>query len=74
MHNINFLLGGLLIGSVFFNIACIAYIKHTYGTLRIDHSDPEKDIYRFEIDDLDALSKKKKVILAVDNDADLSQK
>lgn len=44
------------------------------GTLRIDHSNPAKDIYRVEIEDLDILSKKKRVILKVDNHADLSQK
>lgn len=44
------------------------------GTLRIDHSNPEKDVYRFDVDDLDKLSKKKRIILKVDNNADLSQK
>lgn len=42
------------------------------GTLRIDHSNPEKDIYRFEINDFDALSKKKRIVINVDNDANLS--
>lgn len=73
MQNINFLLGGLLAGSLIFNVACIVYLRRTHGTLRIDHSNPEKDIYRFDIDDLDVLSKKKKIILNVDNNADLSQ-
>lgn len=44
------------------------------GTLKIDHSNPDKDMYRFEISDLDSLSKKKHVVLKVDNHADLSQK
>ena len=44
------------------------------GTLRIDHSNPEKDVYRFDIDDLDSLCKKKRIIIRVDNRADLSQK
>lgn len=43
------------------------------GTLRIDHSNPEKDIYRIDIDNLDELSKKKEIVLKVDNDAHLSQ-
>ena len=64
---------GLLVGSIVSNI--IFFIRYrTVGTLRIDHSDPEKDVYRIEIDDLDGLSKKKHVILKVDNNADLSQK
>ena len=64
---------GLLVGSIVSNI--IFFIRYrTVGTLRIDHSDPEKDVYRIEIDDLDGLSNKKRVILKVDNNANLSQK
>lgn len=51
----------------------VMYLTSVRGTLRIDHSNPEKDVYRIEIDDLDALSRKKKVILDVDNSAILSQ-
>ena len=60
---------GSIISSIIFSIR---YRKA--GTLRIDHSNPEKDVYRIEIDDLDGLSKKKHVILKVDNNANLSQK
>ena len=68
-----FVLIGLLVGSIVSNI--IFFIRYrTVGTLRIDHSDPVKDVYRIEIDDLDGLIKKKHVILKVDNNADLSQK
>lgn len=49
------------------------HFRSAHGTLRIDHSNPEKDVYRIEIDDLDALSRKKRVILEVDNSAILSQ-
>lgn len=50
-------------------------MRSVQGTLRIDHSDPEKDIYRLEISNLDLndLSKKKKITLKVDNNADLSR-
>ena len=52
----------------------IAHFEKPHGTLRIDHSNPEKDIYRMEFeDDLDKLNKKKRVILKVDNNANLSQ-
>lgn len=54
--------------STIFNIA-----RTARGTLRIDHSNPEKDVYRFEIDDLDKLSKKKYVELKIDHNANLSQ-
>lgn len=64
---------GLLVGSIVSSI--IFFIRYrTVGTLRIDHSDPSKDVYRIEIDDLDGLSNKKRVILKVDNNANLSQK
>lgn len=46
----------------------------TTGTLRIDHSNPNKDLYRFEINDLDNLKNKKRVVLRIDHHADLSQK
>lgn len=52
----------------------IFYIVNKVGTLKIDRSDPEKDIYRIDINDLDKLSKKKLIILKIDNNADLSQK
>ena len=73
MHNIQFLLGGLIAGSMLCNVISIAYISRTCGTLRIDHSNPEKDVYRFDIGDIDSLSKKKRIVLKVDNNADLSQ-
>lgn len=43
------------------------------GVLRIDHSNPAKDTYRFEIDEIEQLSKKTYIQLKVDNDAVLSQ-
>lgn len=64
---------GLLVGSIVSNIIFFIHYRKA-GTLRIDHSDPAKDVYRIEIDDLDGLSKKKHIILKVDNNADLSQK
>ena len=62
---------GVFVGSIISNI--IFYVRSGSGTLKIDHSNPEKDLYRFEINRLDILNKKKKIILKVDNDADLSQ-
>lgn len=43
-----------------------------FGTLRIDHSNPKKDVYQFVFDDFDDLSKYKKITLKVDHKADLS--
>ena len=62
---------GLMVGVI---IMIMAGVQSTVGVLRIDHSNPEKDTYRFEIVDLDNLSRKKRVSLRVDNHADLSQK
>lgn len=59
---------GVFIGSI------IHYAFGSSGTLRIDHRNPEKDVYRIEIDNLDNLAKKRRVVLKVDNHADLSQK
>lgn len=59
--------------SVVVNLVMNHFFRPTSGTLRIDHSNPKKDVYRFEIDDLDALSKKKRIVLKVDNNADLSR-
>ena len=52
----------------------IIFLKSVRGTLRIDHSDPNKDMYRLELDDLDVLTRKKLVILDIDHHANLSQK
>lgn len=72
MHNSRLLINGLLAASLIGNAFSIYYIKRTCGTLKIDHSNPEKDVYRFDVDDLDSLAKKKRIVLKVDNNADLS--
>ena len=46
------------------SIVCRGLTKND-GVLRIDQSNPEKDIYRLEIDNLDILPRKKKIILKV---------
>ena len=64
---------GFVVGAVLM----ILYFRVTSkasGTLRIDHTNPDKDIYRFDVDDLDSLANKKKINLKVDNNAKLSQK
>lgn len=49
-------------------------VRTTYGTLMIDTSDPEKDLYRIQLDKLDNLDKKHRIVLDVDRNVDLSQK
>ena len=66
---------GLIIGGIIVRILDIR--QTSTGTLLIDHSNPEKDIYQININNLDDLSKKKRVVLKVDNYAtltDISQK
>lgn len=62
---------GLVVGSIVVNI--IWSLNRSSGVLKIDQSNPEKDIYRIELDSLDNLSKKKRVSLKVDAKANLSQ-
>ena len=67
-----FYLLGIIVGVI------LSYIAHTtfgcFGVIKIDHSDPGKDIYRLELKELDDLPKRKYIVLKVDNNADLSQK
>ena len=62
---------GLVIGII---VTVIGVMRLKVGTLRIDQFSSEKDLYRFEIDNLDKLSHKKFILLDVDPNADLSQK
>lgn len=63
-----------ILGAIFgLVVTCICFATRTVGKLKIDHSNPEKDLYRLEIDDLDKLSKKKIIVLEIDHKADLSQ-
>ena len=62
----------VLLGAIVTNI--IHWRHTTTGTLKIDQSNPEKDVYRLEIDNLDTVAKKKHIYLKVDPKADLSQK
>lgn len=62
-------LAGILIG-----IGLTEFKYRTIGTLKIDRTNPSKDVYRFEIDNLNVLDKKTIITLRVDHHADLSQK
>ena len=49
-------------------------LKQAHGVLRIDHSNPEKVRFLFEVGDLDSLSDKREIVLRIDHNADLSQR
>lgn len=51
----------------------IQSIRTVYGVLRIDKKNPEKELYRFDIDNLEVLDKKKRIVLKIDHNADLTQ-
>lgn len=68
-----FAVGGFLIGTITM-YAIQRYIQPVLGTLRIDRSNPEKEKWRFDIDELDNLANRKRITLLIDNNADLSQK
>ena len=72
MSNFLWILIGVTIGVILTQI--INYLWSAHGTLKIDHSDSNKDVYRLVIDDLEELSKKSYVFLEIDHNADLSQK
>lgn len=58
---------GILFGVV---LTCVGLkFKKKDGTLVIDQTNPNKDVIRFDIDNLDILYKKKKIVLKVDKRA-----
>lgn len=63
-------ISGVITGIILY---AIVYSKLSVtGTLKIDHSNPEKDVYLFDIKDLDKLSKKR-ALLKIDHNANLTQ-
>ena len=64
---INFIIGfgGFLIGIVVSLL--IANSKTVMGSLIIDDTDENTDVYRIEINDLDVNPKKKRILLTVKN-------
>ena len=56
---------GIWIGVIISSIVLSLRYAKIHGTLKIDNSNPEKDVYRIEIDDLDNLSSKKRIVLNV---------
>ena len=64
---ISFVIGfvGLLIGIIIG--ALLANSKTVIGSLIIDDTDENTDVYRIEINDLDVIPKKKRILLKVKN-------
>ena len=67
-------IGSIIVGfiaGIIFTLVCCR--KKPAGTLRIDHTNPNKDIYRFEMGDLDKLNTKSRVVLDIDHNARFTQ-
>ena len=64
---INFIIGfgGFLVGIIVGLL--IANSKTVIGSLIIDDTDENTDVYRIEINDLDVIPKKKRILLKVKN-------
>ncbi|MGM9968859.1 MAG: hypothetical protein ACI35S_00515 [Anaeroplasma sp.] len=57
-------LGGAIVGAI---VEHVAYIKrNTFGKLKVNTSDPDKDQYCIELNDLDGVEHKKRVILQIE--------
>lgn len=63
-------LAGVAVGTLLCEI--IWSIQSAKGTLKIDTSNPEKDVYRIDIDNLDMLSKRRKLVCKIEHDAILT--
>lgn len=51
----------------------LVFLRTVVGTLKIDHDNPEKDVYRFDVTDIDALAKRKYIMLKVESNSHFSQ-
>lgn len=63
---------GVILGAIVANVFRV--LGAASGTLKIDCSNPEKDSYMFEVDDLDKLSKKKRLFMRIVRTTNLSPK
>lgn len=71
------LIVGIVAGAIFSLVITFVISRlfiYEYGTLHICMDDPETDIYQIEINRLDNISKKKRVMLRVKNNAKLNSK
>lgn len=48
-------------------------LRTASGVLKIDRTNPQKDVYRLDVDNIDDLTKKNRLVLIIDKNADLSQ-
>lgn len=58
-----FFIGGVFVGFCLTSI--VQRLRTVFGILKIDRSNPEKDLYSIEIENLDTLTGRKRVILTI---------
>ena len=46
---------------------------HACGTIEVDCSDPDKDVYRLVVNDLKSLTKKRRIVFKVNRNAHFSR-
>lgn len=63
---LGYLAGGLTVTLVMW---LVIFRRSGKGILRIDHSNPERDIYRFETQGLEQIDNKRYIILQIDHHA-----
>lgn len=73
MNKKHLIIEGLLAGVVICEAIAIIRMRKSDGILRIDRTSDEVERYKFEIDNLDMLAKRKFMTLKIDNNATLSQ-
>ena len=65
-------IAGALVGIL---IRTIIYcVRSASGTIIVNYTDPNKDTYRIELDDLAALDTKSRVVLTITREGTISQK
>ena len=61
---------GVVVGIV---ISIVWSRTHVCGTIEVDCSDPDKDVYRLVVDDLKSLTKKRWIVFKVNRNAHFSR-
>lgn len=67
-----YFLFGCVFGGLVYSLIVLQF--GTSGTLHIDRTDPQKDVYRLDINKLDDLSKARRIVLKVKPNSHLSQR
>ena len=61
---------GVVVGVV---ISIVWSRTHVCGTIEVDCSDPDKDVYRLVVNDLKSLTKKRRIVFKVNRNAHFSR-